>query len=478
VPEIVSLLLAWVEQHREFWVHLSYVMLAIGLAQNAVYLLQLPLAALALFDLRRRDAAARAWWLSRSDVALPISILIPAYNEEVTIRTSVATSLALRYPVFEAIVINDGSTDATLARLIETFALEPAAVSFEYLVPCQEIRQVYRSPLHPNLTVIDKVNGGCKSDALNAGLNLARYPTFCTLDADSLLEPGALLGAVQPFVDDPEHMVAAGGIVRIVNGCKLRDGTVAEVGLPGNLLVRFQIAEYIRAFLMGRLAFSQLGILTIISGAFAVIQREIAIEVGGFSTANMGEDYDLILRIHRHLRSHGRKYRMEFIPEPVCWTEAPQTLKVLKSQRVRWQQGALEGFFNNLGMFGNPRFGRIGLLALPLAFLFDVLGPLVEVSGYLLIPSLYALGIIELEVLLAFLALFFVFGVFVSVMSLILEDLSLRGFRSARQLIGLGTVAVLENFGYRQLNNYWRMLGWWRFLTGSRAWGKMTRVGA
>ncbi|MEL0439088.1 glycosyltransferase family 2 protein [Phycobacter sp. K97] len=478
MSELFSQILSWVEGHRSIWVGFSYFVLAVGLAQNLVYTLQLPFAALALRDMRRQDRVARAWWLSRSEVALPVSILIPAYNEELTICASVRTTLALEYPVFEAIVINDGSTDATLEKLIEEFDLKAVQVPYEYQVPCHEIRKTYKSEHYPNLTVIDKCNGGAKSDALNAGLNIARYPTFCTLDADSILEPSALLGAVQPFVDDPERMIAAGGVVRIINGCTVENGVVSKVAMPSKLLVRFQIAEYIRAFLMGRLAYSQLGILTIISGAFALIQRENAIAVGGFCTTNMGEDYDLILRMHRRLRSEGRDYRMEFIPEPVCWTEAPETLKVLKNQRVRWQQGALEGFFSNLSMFANPRYGRIGMLAFPLSFLFDVLGPLAEMSGWVLIPLLYAVGIVELDVLLAFAAMFMVFGVFISMISLLLEEFSLRRFERVGDLCSLAMVAVLENFGYRQLNSFWRVVGWWRFLRGGKSWGNMARIGA
>ena len=192
----------------------------------------------------------------------------------------------------------------------------------------------------------------------------------------------------------------------------------------------------------------------------------------------MGEDYDLILRMHRRLRSEGRDYRMEFIPEPVCWTEAPETLKVLKNQRVRWQQGALEGFFSNLSMFANPRYGRIGMLAFPLSFLFDVLGPIAEMSGWVLIPLLYAVGIVELDVLLAFAAMFMVFGVFISMISLLLEEFSLRRFERVGDLCSLAMAAVLENFGYRQLNSFWRVVGWWRFLRGGKSWGNMARIGA
>lgn len=477
MTEFFAEILAWMNLHRQGFVHFSYFVLAVGMFQNAIYLLQLPLAALELFSLRTRDQESHTWWLSHSDITQPISILVPAYNEGVTIINGVHSTLALQYPIYEVIVINDGSTDDTLEKLIAEFQLEPSPRSYELLAPCQTIRQIYNSPIYRNLIVVDKVNGGGKADALNAGLNITRYPTFCTVDADSLLEPSALLKAVQPFIDDPEHTIAVGGTVRALNGCRVKNGVVTEVKLPQKLLARFQAVEYLRAFLMGRLAWNRLGILTIVSGAFAVLQREAAIAIGGFRTSNMGEDYDLILRLHRHMRDSGQQYNIEFVPEPVCWTEVPETLKVLRNQRVRWQQGALEGFFSNLGMFLNPRYGRIGVLAMPLSFVFDVLGPITEFSGYILIPLLYLIGIVELDIFLAFLGLLFVLGIFISVMSLVLEEMSLKRFPQARSLVKLALIAVLENFGYRQLNNVWRVVGWWRFLKKGKAWGDMTRVG-
>jgi cellulose synthase/poly-beta-1,6-N-acetylglucosamine synthase-like glycosyltransferase len=320
------------------------------------------------------------------------------------------------------------------------------------------------------------VNGG-KADALNAGINLSRSPLFCSIDADSLIEPDALLRAVQPFIDEPELTIAVGGTIRLANGCRISAGRVVEIGLPRNLLALFQVVEYLRAFLMARLAWSQVQTLTIISGAFGIFSRQIAIKVGGYSHKTVGEDLELVVKFHRYMRDIRRPYRIVFTPEPVCWTEAPESLKILGRQRSRWQRGALEAFFKHRDMLMRPRYGRIGAVAFGHMFLVDVLGPIVEILGYVLIPIMWGLGLLSADYLLAFLAVTFNFGVVISVGSLILEEVELRRFPRARHLAVLTAAAVLENFGYRQLNNLWRIRGLMQYLRGTSGWGDMTRVG-
>ena len=454
----------------------SYALLALGLVQNFIYLMQIPLAAVELLRTKRREKDDHTWWLVRSDITLPISIVIPAYNEEVTITNTLVATLATQYPSFEVIVVNDGSKDKTLQVMIENFALQKAERYFETALRHKVPRGIYRSAIYPNLIVADKENGG-RSDALNLGIDLARYPIFCTLDADSLIDPSALLKAVTPFVEKPETIVATGGTIRVSNGCGVENGQVVEVRLPRKLLPLLQVVEYMRAFLMGRLAWSNLGILTIISGAFSVFRRDLAIQAGGFDASTIGEDFELVLKIHKYCLKHKIPYEMEFVPEPVCWTEVPESMEVLRSQRIRWHQGGLEVFFRHKEMFLNPRFGRIGLLAYPIMLIFDVLGPLAELIGYVMVPICYALGILSAEFVFAYICMFFVFGVFVSTMSLVLEEVSLRRFRHARDLLLLAFIAIVENFGYRQYNNIWRLVGWWRFLRKKQQWGNMRRLG-
>ncbi len=450
----------------------SIAIVAVGLAQNAIYVLELFVAAHALIR-RPPVAASSKLWRRTSDVVPPISILMPAYNEESNIVPAIRAILSLEYPNFELIVIDDGSRDGTLAAIDAAFGLTTTARAIDAAVPHKPLRGIFTSERAPQLLVVAKENGG-KADAMNAGINASRSPLFCAIDADSLLENDALLRAVQPFVDDPVRTVAVGGTIRILNGCTVRGGHVSEVSLPRNILALFQIIEYLRAFLMARLSLSRLGALTLISGAFGMFRRQVVVSVGGYCVDTVGEDLELVIKIHRAMRDQRRDYRIEFIPEPVCWTEAPESLGALANQRRRWHRGALEVFFKHGDMLTNARYGRIATLGFGQMLLVDVIGPVAEVLGYLTIPVFYSLGWLSLELMLAFMAITFAFGVFISVGSLVLEELELRRFPNARDLAILTLAAVAENFGYRQMNNLWRLQGMWQFLRGTKGWGPVT----
>jgi cellulose synthase/poly-beta-1,6-N-acetylglucosamine synthase-like glycosyltransferase len=454
---------------------IAWLVIGTGLLQTLFYIVQLVFAGVAL---GRRPPIARAslLWRRYADEAPAIAVLAPAYNEEVTIVESVNSLLALHYPDFEVIVVNDGSTDGTLARVTGHFGLEPVTRFHDAALRHNPIRGLYASPRIPRLLVVDKENGG-KSDALNAGINVARAELFCSIDADSLLEPDALIRAVRPFVEEPRRTVAVGGTIRIANGSRIEGGRVLDIRLPRNFLALVQIIEYLRAFLMARLALSAMQALTVISGAFGLFKREAAMAVGGYSHGTVGEDMELVIKLHRHFRDLRQDYRVEFIPEPVCWTEVPEDFRVLGRQRSRWQRGALETFFKHKVMLFNPRYGRIGFLGFGHILVVDVAGPLVEVLGYVLVPLLTGLGLLSFDFFLAFVAITFTFGIFVSVATLILEEAELRRFPKARDLAILTAVAVLENFGYRQLANVWRIRGWWQFLRKQQGWGTMTRKG-
>lgn len=451
------------------------VVIATGLVQNAIYSAQLVLA---------RDALSRIaperrlglLWRRYADLSPPISLLVPAYNEERSIVDSLQSMLALNYPSIEVIAVNDGSDDRTLEVMIESFRLERVWRAFEEAVPHKAIRGLYATPDLPKLLVVDKENGG-KADALNAGINLSRAPIFCAIDADSVLETDALLRAVKPFIDDPTRTVAVGGTIRLANGCRVEAGRVTAIRLPTSFLALMQTVEYLRAFLMARLAWSELGALTIISGAFGLFRRQVAVAVGGYSHGTVGEDFELVLKMHRHLREQNREYRISFIPEPVCWTEAPESWSVLGRQRSRWHRGALETFARHREMLFRPRYGRVGSLGLGYVLLVDVIGPPIEVLGYVLVPVLWTLGYLSVDYFLAYLALTFVFGVFISVGALVLEELSLRRFPRARDLVVLTLAAVIENFGYRQASNFWRLRGLWQYLRRQQGWGTMVRTG-
>lgn len=454
---------------------IAVLVISTGLLQNLIYLIQLALAAAALIETPSTPSAS-VLWRRYAEASPPIALLAPAYNEALTIVESVRSLLSLQYPNFEIVVINDGSKDDTLQVLIDAFGLHPIARNYDLAIPHAPILGLYGASTQPRLVVIDKQNGG-KADALNAGINVSRAPIICSMDADSLLEPDALLRAVRPFVDDPIRTVAVGGTIRIVNGCRIDHGRVVEVGAPSNVWALLQTVEYLRAFLMARLAWSRVNALTIISGAFGLFRRANIIEVGGYTLGTVGEDMELVVKLHRLMRDQKRPYRVVFIPEPVCWTEAPESLDVLGRQRSRWHRGALETFERHRDMTFNPRYGRVGTVGFGYILLVDIIGPLVEALGYFLVPIFWLLGLLSLDYVLAFVAVSFTFGVVISVGALALEESELRRFPKATDLLVLTGVAVIENFGYRQLNNLWRLRGVWQYLRKSQSWGAMTRKG-
>lgn len=460
------------------WVYIFLgIIFAIGVLQNLISAIQLPAAYLEMRRHTQAEDSETTWQLLISEEVMPISILVPAYNEAATIVSNLRSMLYLQFPNLEILVANDGSTDDTLQVLIDAFDLQPIARAHDLTVPHAQVRGVYGSPAYPQLVVIDKENGGCKADAVNAALNFSRHPLYCVVDADSLLEPESLLRCVRPFMEEPEEMVAVGGTIRVLNGCTVKNGRITKIDLPKKFIPLVQTMEYIRAFLMARLAWSHWGMLSIVSGAFGIFRRDLSMKVGGWSSDTIGEDYDFIVKLHRYLAENNIEYKMRYVPEPVCWTEAPESLKVLRTQRTRWQRGALEVASKNKDMFFNPKYGRFGLVAMPNNLLVDVIGPIAEFIGYLAFPFLYFLGILDQAFLLAFIAIFFIFGTFISVSTLILEELELARSPRARDLLKLGFVALIENFGYRQLNSWWRIVGWWQFLRKVEGWGDMPRLG-
>lgn len=453
----------------------AWLVIGSGIAQIAVYLFQLLVSAY-IFIKQPPVVRSHLLWHRYSEVAPPIAVVVPCFNEALNVVDSVHSLLALQYPDFEVIVVNDGSKDETLACLIQGFDLVPYNRPFEEALRHMPIRGIYSSPRNERLVVVDKENGG-KADAQNAGINVSRAPVFCVIDGDSILEPDALIRAARPFIDDPERVIAVGGTIRIANGAIIEDGRVKEVRLPTRLLPLLQIVEYLRVFLLARLAWSRVNALMLVSGAFGMFRRAEVVAVGGFTKGSMGEDLDLVIKLHRHMMDQGRDYRIEYVPEPVCWTEAPSTLDVLARQRSRWQRGALEAFFRYRSMAFNPRYGRVGFLGFGNMLIVDVIGPFAEVLGYLLMPTFWLLGILSFQYFLAFTSLVFGYGVAISVCSLILDETGLRRFPRARDLAILTAVAVFENFGYRQINNLWRLKGCWQYWRRDTAWGEMTRTG-
>jgi len=414
--------------------------------------------------------------LEASPLVPAVSILAPAYNEEASIRESVRAMLRLAYPQFEVIVINDGSKDGTLQALIEEFHLYRSARFYENTLPGKPVRGVYESMDPIPLVVVDKENGG-KADALNIGINVARYPLVCAVDCDSLLESDALLRVARPYLEDPERVLAVGGIVRVANGCQVSGGRVLKVDLPRSWIGRCQVVEYLRSFLGGRVAFSAFNALIIISGAFGLFSKRAVLAVGGYRTDTVGEDMELIVRLHRWARSRKMDYRIVFQPDPVCWTEVPESLKILKRQRNRWQRGSFETFWIHKDMVFRPKFGGLGMFAFPYFILFETFGPIVELMGYILTLLGLALRVFDPQVAWLFFLASVMYGMILSTASVVLEELSTKRYPRVRNLFLLIMASLVENLGFRQLLTVWRALAFIDLMRGNKAWGAMERQG-
>jgi cellulose synthase/poly-beta-1,6-N-acetylglucosamine synthase-like glycosyltransferase len=446
-------------------------------AINTSYLVLITVAAMEFARLLRRVPFAGYDEAYASPLTLPVSVVVPAYNERVGIIESVRGMLSLRYPQLEIVVVDDGSTDDTVQLLSRAFELRrvPRRVPSD-IATRGEVLEVLMSAIVP-LTVVRTTNSG-RSDSLNTGVNIARYPLVCFVDADSILDPEALLTVGKPFADDPARVVATGGVVRIVNDCSVSYGRVVDVRVPSTWLPRIQVVEYLRAFLMGRTGWSRLRTLTIISGAFGMFRRDVVVDVGGLDPTNLGEDFDLVTRIHRRMHEQRRPYRVVFVAEPVVWTEAPSTLEVLRRQRKRWHRGLAQTLWRHRTMIGNPRYGRIGLLGLPYLVVFELFAPVLELLGLVAMVVGLVVGAINVPFAVLFALVAFGYSFFLTMASLTLEEFSFHRYRRWSDLGWLVLATLAENIGYRQLTAVWRLEGLWEQLRGrGYEWGAMARVG-
>ncbi len=458
--------------------HVLNVVLAVYfIAGNGTYSVLMLMSLVSVWIHSQKAGSEGLRQLRESPVTPPVTIVTPAFNEEEIIAESVRSVLKADYPGLEVLVVDDGSTDATLERLIEAFDLVQVNLIYRPLLPTQPIRVFYLSRRITNLMVISKEKGG-KPDALNAGLNMCRTPYFCTLDSDCILERDALLRLMRPVLASPVNTVVSGGIVRVLNGCGVEDGRVSRIGLPRRGLERFQVVEYLRSFLFGRTGWDLVGATLIVSGAFALYHRETVVEAGGFSTDTVTEDMELVVRLHRWAREQKRRIRMTFSSDPVCWVQCPSSVSMLARQRRRWQMGLCQTLWKNSSMHFSPRYGVVGMLSFPFHVYVEALGAGVEFVGYLAIPLALLLGIPLPPLFLPVLVLGLTYAAFLSVGSVVLEELTHRRYSSLRDFSILVLYAVLENFGYRQLILWFRLQGYLKFHAGSHQWEKVVHGAA
>ena len=457
----------------------DYAVFAYFVALNSSYLVMIGLASVEFAKHLRRAAFAGADDMFRSPLTLPVSVIVPAFNEGAGIVASVQAMTALRYPRYEIVVVDDGSTDDTFERLRQHFDLVevPRVVPAEVPYRSQVLSVHVPRGNTGALTVVRKTNGG-KSDALNVGINLARHPLVCMVDADSVLDPDALLSVAKPFADDPLRVAACGGVVRIANGCEVVAGRVVDVRMPRTWLVRVQVVEYLRAFLMSRTGWSRLGGLVVISGAFGLFRKDLLVRIGGLAHDTIGEDAELVVRLHHYLRDRGEDYRVIFVAEPVSWSEAPSHWKVLGYQRRRWHRGIAEILTKHRHMVLNPRYGRIGLVALPYYLVFELLAPFVELAALVLLPLGLWADAIDVGFAWRFALVAYGYGLLVSLVALFIEEVSFYRYPRWIDMLRGVVAAVLENFGYRQVLALWQVWGAVSAWHGRPAvWGTMHRTG-
>lgn len=408
--------------------------------------------------------------------AKPVSIIVPAYNEEAGIVASVRSLLSIDYPSFEIIVVNDGSKDDTIEKMITHYQMKEINPAVRKQVETKAVKKVYQSASLPNLFLIDKENGG-KADALNAGINFSHFPYFCSLDGDSVLERDAFLKVMKPILDSDGEVIASSGSIRIANGCEIQDGNILKVGLAREPLVIMQIIEYLRAFLMGRIGLSRHNLLLIVSGAFGVFSKQWVIDAGGYKTNTVGEDMELVVRLHRLIRDKKQKKKIVYVPDPVCWTEVPESPTYLRRQRRRWHRGLFESLWTHRKMTFNPRYGLIGFISFPYFWIVEFLGPIVELLGYIYVVISLFFGGIYLEFAILIFLLSCLYGSLFSMAAVLLEEWSLRKFPKISDLIKLFFYSLTETLWYRPLTVFWRCEGIWQLVKGDTSWGEMKRKG-
>lgn len=410
-----------------------------------------------------------------------ISIIAPAYNETLNIVENVRSLLSNHYANYDVIIVNDGSKDDSLEKLIKAYDLAKVAFSINTQIPTKPLRQgVFKStnPAFEKLIVVDKENGG-KADALNTGLNISPNKYVACIDVDCLLLEDSLQKMIKPFLESKdEKVIASGGVIRIANSCVIKDGKLIDVNLPKNMLVRGQILEYLRAFLLGRMAWSKLNGLLVISGAFGMFDKKIAIEVGGYDTHTVGEDMEIIVRMRRHMEEQKVKYKVAYIPDPLCWTEAPDNLKIFISQRNRWTRGTIETLKKHKKIGFNPKYNALGMISFPYWLIYERLAPLIEVTGLIYFIFLIIIGNVKWDYAIAFILLAYLFTIFFSIVTIITEDLTYHQYKKKGIISKLLLTALIEPFLNHPIILYSAIKGNFDYYFNKQIkWGEMVRKG-
>ncbi len=411
-----------------------------------------------------------------------ISIIAPAYNEEASIIENIRSLLSLEYPKVEVIVVNDGSKDNSLQKVIDYYSMVKVKYAFNKSIETAPVRGIYKSTnaAYENLIYVDKENGG-KADALNVGVNISRSDLFLAIDVDCIIEHDAILRMVKPFLEEEGNrkVIAAGGVIRIANSCEIEEGRIVKVNFPKNIWAKFQVLEYFRAFTLGRMAWSRANGLLIISGAFGLFDRKLVLAVNGYDPTTVGEDFELVVRLRKYMHSVAKqKYKVAFIPDPLCWTEVPSNYKSLKNQRNRWTRGSIDTVLKHKDMLFNPKYGKMGFLSFPYWILFEWLAPLIEITGFIYFLLMIIFSSINIQIFVILLIFVFSFSLFFSSFAVYYETLIFNRYKGYKFLLSIILIAIAEIFFYHPLNLYFSLFGNYSYFIkrDKKGWGNMTRT--
>lgn len=418
--------------------------------------------------------------LVKSNHTVGVSIIAPAYNEAATIVYNVKSLLAQEYPKFEVIIINDGSTDDSLEKLINEFSLIKVDFFYQEKIPTQPVRGHYKStnPIYSKLMVVDKINGNSKADASNAGINSAKYSLFLCTDVDCILRKDTVAMLAKPFIENTEKVIATGATIRISNSCEFKDGELYQSHYPDNFFSCFQELEYIRAFIFGRMAWSRMNSLLLVSGGLGMFDKETVIKVGGYWHKSLGEDIELITRMRKYMLERKENFLIKYIPETLCWTEVPSTMELFMKQRTRWARGLVQTLWLHKKVFFNPKYGRTGMLAFPYFVLFEFAVPILELTGIIVLLLDLLFFDINYEFLLIVSVFVYLFYTTITLISVLLDQLIYKHYSNIKEIIKLIAMIFVEPFVYHPINVYASLKGYWNFIRGKQQkWGTMSRKG-
>lgn len=419
-------------------------------------------------------------FLMNSSLTPGISIIAPAFNEERTIIDNVKSLLTMEYPTFEVIIVNDGSTDRTLEILIREYDLEETAYAYDERIKTAPFKRIFRSrnPLYSNLTIVDKVNGGTKADASNAGINASKYPYFICTDVDCILDRKTMLKMIKPILNSKNRTIAVGAVLRMSNSCDIKNGVITRVRPPRKLIPRFQELEYMRSYLFGKLGWSFINCVPNVSGGLGLFDKEVAINAGGYDGKSHAEDMDLLTKMVAYMCNSKQKYTVDYIPVSCCWTEGPSNLKILARQRIRWATGLAQIFFVHRKVFFNPSYPKLGFIVFPYIFLFEFLAPIIEAFGLFWFLLLIIKGDVNWDTV-AFMFLYvYSFGIAISSLVVFMDYLVKRQYKTFWETFSVWVISLIEGFIYHPFIIYFSIVGYIRYFTSRKIqWGTMTRQG-